>query len=120
MPPDTDILNDGFDALVTKLGTITGLRVTTDNDSRNVNPPCVMVEAPAFLMPTNTIAQMDFTVKVLTIGPGDRRAVRNLLQLVDLIRAANIGLTGGRPTVTTIGGAEYASYELTISTKVAP
>jgi hypothetical protein len=71
-------------------------------------------------MPTNTIAQMDFTVKVLTIGPGDRRAVRNLLQLVDLIRAANIGLTGGRPTVTTIGGAEYASYELTISTKVAP
>jgi hypothetical protein len=42
------------------------------------------------------------------------------LQLVDLIRAANIGLTGGRPTVTTIGGAEYASYELTISTKVAP
>jgi hypothetical protein len=120
MPPDTDILNDGFDALVTKLGTITGLRVTTDNDPRNVNPPCVMVEAPAFLMPTNTIAQMDFTVKVLTIGPGDRRAVRNLLQLVDLIRAANIGLTGGRPTVTTIGGADYASYELTISTKVAP
>jgi hypothetical protein len=42
------------------------------------------------------------------------------LELADLIRGANIGLTGGRPTVTTISGAEYASYDLTVSTKVAP
>ncbi len=120
MPPDTDILNDGFDALVAKLATITGLPVTVSSDPRNINPPCVIVEAPAFQMPTNSIAQMDFTVKVLTIGPGDRKALAKLLQLADLIRAANIGLTGGRPTVTTIGSGEYASYDLTVSTKVAP
>jgi hypothetical protein len=118
--PAADLFNEGFDDLVAKLETITGLRVTTSNDPRNINPPCILVEAPAFLMPTNAVAQMDFTVKVLTIGPGDRRAVRNLLELADLIRGANIGLTGGRPTVTTISGAEYASYDLTVSTKVAP
>jgi hypothetical protein len=120
VPPDTDIFNDGFDALVTKLGAITGLPVVTQSDPRNINPPCVIVEAPSFVMHTNTIPQMDFTVKVLAVGPGDRRTLGKLLELADKIRAASIGLTAGRPTVTQIGGASYASMDLEISTKVAP
>lgn len=116
----SDIFNAGFDALVTRLGLITGLPVTNSSDPRNINPPCVLVDAPTFLMHTNVVTQMDFTVKVLTIGPGDRKALNKLLQLADLIRAAEIGLIDGRPTVTSLSGQEYASYDLTIRTKVAP
>lgn len=119
MPPD-DIFNAGFDALVTKLGTIIGLPVVVSSDPRNINPPCVLVDAPDFTMHTNTITELQLTVKLLIIGPGDRRALRKLLELADLVRAAELGLVSGRATVTTIGGAEYASYDLTLSTKVAP
>lgn len=114
----SDIFNDGFDTLVTRLTAITGLPVAVSSDPRNVNPPCVLVEAPAFTMHTNTVPEMEFNIKILTVGPGDRRALGRLLQLADLIRAAKLGLTTGRPTVTTLGGAEYASYDLTLSTKV--
>jgi hypothetical protein len=37
-----------------------------------------------------------------------------------LVRRAQIGLTDVRPTVTTIGTQEYASYELTIGAKIGP
>jgi hypothetical protein len=115
-----DELNAGFDALVTKLGTISNLPVTVSSDPRNINPPCVYVDAPTFLMPTNVIAEMQFSVKIITNGPGDRKALQKLLELADKIRAAKIGLIDGRPTVVTIGGGEYAAYDLTIHTKVAP
>lgn len=115
-----DIFNAGFDTLVTKLGTITGLPVTVSSDPRNINPPCVYVDAPSFVMQTNVVTAMDFTVKILTIGPGDRKALGKLLELADKIRTAQIGLTDGRPTVTSLGGQDYASYDLTIRTKVAP
>jgi hypothetical protein len=115
-----DIFNDGFDALVTKLGAISGLPVVVSSDPRNINPPCVYVDAPSFLVPTNTIAHMQFSIKIITIGPGDRKALAKLLELADKIRAAKIGLTEGRPTVVNIAGAEYAAYDLTLDTKVAP
>lgn len=115
-----DELNAGFDALVTKLGTISNLPVTVSSDPRNINPPCVYVDAPTFLMPTNVVAEMQFSVKIITNGPGDRKALQKLLELADKIRAAKIGLIDGRPTVVTIGGGEYAAYDLTIHTKVAP
>ena len=63
MPPDTDIFNDGFDALVSKLGTITGLPVVYNSDPRNINPPCVLVEAPTFVMQSNVIAELQFKSK---------------------------------------------------------
>jgi hypothetical protein len=116
----SDTLNEGFDALVTRLGQITNLPVVYNSDPRNINPPCILVEAPSFTMHTNVIPEMDFTIKVLTIGPGDRKALAKLLELADKIMAAKIGLRSGRPTVTQIGGASYASYDLEIGTKVAP
>jgi hypothetical protein len=115
-----DIFNEGFDALVTKLGTITGLPVVVSSDPRNINPPCVYVDAPSFTMHTNVVTAMTFSVKIITIGPGDRKALSKLLELADKIRDTKIGLTDGRPTVVNIGGGEYAAYDLTITTKVAP
>lgn len=113
-------LKDGYSALVTKLGTITGLPVVSSSDPRNINPPCVLVDAPSFLMHTNVVTEMQFSIKILAIGPGDRKALDKLLDLADLVRAAEIGLMSGRPTVTQIGNQDFASYELTLSTKVAP
>lgn len=114
------LLDDGYSALVTKLGTITGLPVVSSSDPRNINPPCVLVDAPSFLMHTNVVTEMQFTIKILAIGPGDRKALDKLLQLADLIREAELGLMSGRPTVTQIGNQDFASYEMTLSTKVAP
>lgn len=116
----SDIYNGAFDNLVTTLGLISGLPVTVSSDPRNINPPCVLVDAPSFAMMTTDVAQMDFTVKILTIGPGDRKALSKLLELSDKIRAAGIGLVDGRPTVTSLGGLEFASYDLTIRTKMQP
>jgi len=113
-------LKDGYSALVTRLGQITGLPVVSSSDPRNINPPCVLVDAPSFLMHTNVVTEMQFSIKILAIGPGDRKALDKLLDLADLVRAAEIGLMSGRPTVTQIGQQDFASYELTLSTKVAP
>lgn len=114
------LLDDGYSALVTRLAAITGLPVVSSSDPRNINPPCVLVDAPSFLMHTNVITEMQFTIKILAIGPGDRKALDKLLQLADLIRNAELGLMSGRPTVTQIGNQDFASYEMTLSTKVAP
>ena len=93
---------------------------SASSDPRNINPPCVLVDAPSFLMHTNVITEMQFNIKILAIGPGDRKALDKLLQLADLIREAELGLMSGRPTVTQIGNQDFASYEMTLSTKVAP
>ena len=113
-------LKDGYNDLLTLLEAITGLPVVSSSDPRNINPPCVLIDAPSFLMHTNVISEMQFTIKILGVGPGDRKALDKLLDLADLIRAAKLGLMSGRPTVVQIGSQDFAAYELTLSTKVAP
>lgn len=112
------LLENGYADLVTLLGAITNLPVVSSSDPRNINPPCVLVDAPSFLMHTNTIPEMQFTIKIMAIGPGDRKTLDKLLELADKIRAANLGLQSGRPTVIQIGSQDFAGYELTLSTKV--
>ena len=115
--PD-NLFKEGYDQLVTKLQTLTGL--TVFNDPRNINVPCVVVEAPSIMMATNVVADMQFRVIIVGQGTGDNRTLDQLLDLADLIRAAQIGLTSARPTTVEYGGAAYPAYELTINTKVAP
>lgn len=116
----TEVFNGGFDDLVARLTAISGLPVTVSSDPRNINPPCVLVDAPTFVMGSDVVAQMDFVVKIIGVGPGDRKALQKLLELADKIRAAKIGLLDGRPSITPIGGLEFVSYDLTIRTRVAP
>jgi hypothetical protein len=113
-----NLFNDGYDQLVTKLQTATSLTVV--NDPRNINPPCILLQAPSFIMHTNVVPEMQFQITVIGTGPGNRNALTQLLSLADRIRQAKIGLIEGRPVVQQIGGAEYPAYEMTISTKVAP
>ena len=115
-----DDLKAGYNDLLSLLGAITNLPVVSSSDPRNINPPCVLVDAPSFVMHTNTIPEMQFSIKIMAIGPGDRRTLNNLLDLADKIRAANLGLQSGRPTVVQIGSQDFAAYELTLSTKVVP
>jgi hypothetical protein len=115
--PDT-LFKTGYDQLVTRLGQITGLRVF--DDPRNINVPCVVVEAPSIMMASNVVADMQFRVIIVGQGTGDNRTLDQLLDLADLVREAQIGLTEARPTTIDYGGQAYPAYELTISTKVAP
>ena len=115
-----DDLKAGYNDLLALLGAIVNLPVVSSSDPRNINPPCVLVDAPSFVMHTNTIPEMQFSIKIMTVGPGDRRALNDLLDLADKIRAANLGLQSGRPTVVQIGSQDFAAYELTLSTKVVP
>ena len=115
-----DDLKAGYNDLIALLGAIVNLPVVSSSDPRNINPPCVLVDAPSFVMHTNTIPEMQFSIKIMTIGPGDRKALDKLLELADKIRAANLGLQSGRPTVVQIGSQDFAAYELTLSTKVVP
>ena len=72
------------------------------------------------MMATNVVADMEFRVVMTALGTGDNRTLDNLLDNIDLIRAAQIGLTDARPTTVSYGGADYPAYELTIRTKVSP
>jgi hypothetical protein len=108
----------GYDQVVAQLKTITGLRVF--DDPRNLNPPCAFVEAPFIRMNSNLVFDMTVTVKIIGTGPGDYKCLTTLLEIADLVRRAQIGLTDVRPVVTTIGGQDYASYELTIGAKLGP
>ena len=112
------LFKTGYDQLVTRLGQITGLRVF--DDPRNINVPCCIVEAPNIMMATNVVADMEYRVVIVGMGTGDNRTLDQLLDLADLIREAQIGLTAARATTISYGGADYPAYELTIRTKVAP
>jgi len=112
------LFKKGYDQLVSKLSTLTGL--TVFNDPRNINVPCAIVEAPVIQVVTNVVADMEFRVVIVGQGVGDNRTLDQLLDLADLVRTAQIGLTDARPTTVDYGGATYAAYELTIRTKVSP
>jgi hypothetical protein len=113
-----NMFKDGYDQLVAKLTTITGLRVF-DNPN-TINVPCCIVEAPSITMASNVVADVEYRVVVVGMGTGDNRTLDQLLDLADLIRAAQIGLTDARPTTVSYSGAAYPAYELTIRTKVSP
>ena len=112
------LFKTGYDQLVTQLQSITGLRVF--DDPRNINVPCCIVEAPTISLNTNVNADMEFRVVIVGQGVGDNRTLDQLLDLADLVRTAQIGLTDARPTTVDYGGATYPAYELTIRTKVSP
>ena len=118
MAATTDAFRLGYDNVVDKLQTITGLKVF--DDPRNLNPPCALVEAPVIRMNSNLVFDMTFTVTIIGIGPADYKCLATLLDLADKVRRAQIGLTNVTPTVATVGSQEFAAYQLTIGAKIGP
>jgi hypothetical protein len=113
--PD-NAFNDGYNAMVTALGTATGLTIA--DDPRNINPPGILVQAPTITMHSNNVAELEFMVTVIGTGPGNKNALTKLLEIADKVREGKIGLKSARPIVQQIGGAEFPAYELVIVTKV--
>jgi hypothetical protein len=109
----TDLFNETLDDLLATLGTITGLRVTAD--PRFINPPCVFVDAPSFDAWNGNIVKMQFPIRIVGNGPGDLNNLRNLMSLAAKLLDKNIGILNGRPTVVTVGGQDYATYDLQIN-----
>ena len=114
VPVYTDLFNEALDNLTATLEEITGLTVV--NDPRNIQPPCIFINAPSFTTPAmnNTFVKMTFPVQVLTLGPFNLDAQRNLLHLASMVLAKNVAITDGRPMSIDIGGTLMPAYELTI------
>jgi hypothetical protein len=110
----TDLFNEALDDLTASLTSITGLQVVTD--PRNLVPPCAFIDAPTFSVygGGGNIVQMTYTVRIITLGPGNLDAQRNLMHLASLVLGKNVAVTSGRPTIAIIGGAEMPAYDLTI------
>ena len=113
--PYTDLFIETIDDIATSLATITGLRVVTD--PRNINPPCVFIDAPSFEAFNANIADMTFPIRVITIGPANLDALRNVLSICAKLLQKNVAVTSGSPISLSIGGQELAAYDLTIRVK---
>jgi len=110
----TDLFNEALDDLAATLTTVTGLQVVTD--PRNLVPPCAFIDAPSFVVygGGGNIVQITYTVRLITLGPGNLDAQRNLMHLASLVVGKNVAVTAGRPTIAVIGGVEMPAYDLTI------
>lgn len=106
----TDLFNEALDDLTATLTAVAGLQVC--NDPRNLVPPCALIEAFTFEGYNYNIAKLGFTIRLVTLGPGNLDAQRSLLNMASKVLAANIGVLEGKPTTAIIGGAEYAAYDL--------
>jgi len=109
----TDLFNEAIDDLITTLATITNLRVTTD--PQKINPPCVFLDAPSWDSYNYNIVKMTFNVKVISLGPSNLDALRNILSISANLMAKNVAVTAGRPATLSVGGADYPCYDLDIS-----
>lgn len=112
----TDLFNEAIDDLAASLATITGLRVVTD--PRNINPPCVFIDAPSFDAFSGQIADMSFPVRVISLGPANLDALRNVLAICAQLLGKNVAVTSGRPVSLSVGGQDLAAYDVTIEMKV--
>ena len=109
----TDLFNEAIDDLAATLKTITGLPVAID--PRQITTSCVFIDAPNFDAWNYNIVTLDFPVKVIGSGPGNLDALRDILGIVAKVLAKNVAVKSGRPTVVSIGGADYPAYDLLIS-----
>jgi hypothetical protein len=107
----TDFLNEALDDLVTLLEA-SDLRIV--NDPRNINPPCVFIDAPQIDTWNNYIVKLNWPVTLISNGPGNLDALRQLLSFTANLVALNVAVMSAQPKVVTVGGQEFAGFELTI------
>jgi hypothetical protein len=111
-----DLFNEGLDDLATTLATITGLRVVMN--PKDINPPCVFINAPTIDAFNFNIARMEVPVDVITLGPASLDALRDVLAIVAKLMKKNVAMTDARPAIFEVGSQSYASYRVTIPMQV--
>jgi hypothetical protein len=115
-PPWPDLFNAGLDTLAATLATITGLRVVMN--PKDINPPCVFINAPTIDAFNYNIARMEVPVDVITLGPASLDALRDVLAIVAQLMKKNVAMTDARPAIFEVGSQSYASYRVTIPMQV--
>lgn len=112
-PAWTGLFNEALDDLAATLTTITGLPVVLD--PRNIRPGCALIQAPSFTAFNYNIAKMEIPVTLISSGPGNLDALRQLLDLAAKVLDKNVAVTEGRPVAVDIGGTSTAGYELIVA-----
>ena len=113
----TDLYNTAINKLATTLNAVTGLVCITD--PRNVQAPCVLLDAMSFTAFNNNIVDISLPVTVISLGPSNADVYRNALNVAAKVLAANVAVTDGRPTTLTIGGVDYPALSLNIQMKAS-
>lgn len=108
----TDLFNQAINNLSTDLKTVTGLRVITD--PRNLQPNCVLIQAPSFTAWNSNIVDLTFPVTIVGVGPSNEDALRTILNTVSMVLGKNVAVTDGRPVTMDIGSTIAPAYELTV------
>jgi hypothetical protein len=85
---------------------------------KDINPPCVFINAPSIDAFNYNIARMDVPVDVITLGPASLDALRDILAIVAELFAKNVAVTSATPAVFEVGSQTYASYRVTIPMQV--
>ena len=107
-----DLFNTALNNLSSFLRSVTNLVVVTD--PRNLQPNCVLIQAPSFTAWTSDAVRLTFPVTIVGIGPGNEDALRTILYTVSLVLGKNVAVTDGRPVTLDIGSTIAPAYELTI------
>jgi len=113
----TDLFNTAINNLATTLNAVTGLVCITD--PRNVQAPCVLLEAMSFTAFNANIVDISIPVTVISLGPSNADAYRNALNVAAKVLAAKVAVTDGRPIIITIGGVDYPALSLNIQMKAS-
>jgi len=113
----TDLFNSSINTLASTLNAITGLVCITD--PRNVQAPCILLDAMSFTAFNSNIVDMSIPVMVISLGPSNADAYRNCLNIAAKVLAAKVAVTDGRPSTLSIGGVDYPALSLNIQMKAS-
>lgn len=109
-------INAAWDMLATALDDA-GLSVT--QDPRNVDPPCVILDAPSFTVPNRKTIIATIPCMVLAPPPGNYEAVKRMLDDCDIIAALpGVLSANGSPMVYEYGDAQIPAYQISVELTV--
>ena len=113
--PAGSILIDAVNACKTAL---TGLGLVPVTDPRNARPLSVLIELPSVDAFTYNVGDIELRLRVLAPPPGNQDAGDYLMTIADQIMNSTIAVTDLRPGLSTVGGQDLPTYDLTVAVAV--
>ena len=109
------ILVDAVNAVKTAL---TGMGLVPVTDPRNARPLSVLIELPTVDAFTYNVGDIQLRLRVLAPPPGNQDAGDYLMTIADQIMNSTIAVTDLRPGLSTVGGQDLPTYDLTVAVAV--
>jgi hypothetical protein len=113
--PASGILVDAVNAVKTALS---GLGLVPVTDPRNARPLSVLIELPTVDAFTYNVGDIQLRLRVLAPPPGNQDAGDYLMTIADQIMNSTIAVTDLRPGLSTVGGQDLPTYDLTVAVAV--